>query len=119
MELSTSGDLKLVERPQGHTIAANGAKSIQANIKVSSTESGVIFGNIVYDASGLTEKQIVVMNSVHMDIMDYITPATCADKEFRSMWTEFEWENKVPVNTEISYVFVAETRIIPSLHDQL
>lgn len=70
--------------------------------QVSSTESGVIFGNIVYDASGLTEKQIVVMNSVHMDIMDYILPSSCTETEFRSMWAEFEWENKVPVNTEIS-----------------
>merc|ERR1712166_344530 len=31
-----------------------------------------------------------------------ITPATCDDVAFRSMWAEFEWENKVAVNTSIS-----------------
>ena len=37
----------------------------------------------------------VVLNDIHIDIMDYIAPATCADVQFRSMWAEFEWENKV------------------------
>lgn len=36
----------------------------------------------------------VVLNDIHIDIMDYIAPATCADVQFRSMWAEFEWENK-------------------------
>lgn len=34
--------------------------------------------------------------------MDYIVPASCTDAEFRQMWAEFEWENKVAVNTNIS-----------------
>ncbi len=33
--------------------------------------------------------------------MDYIVPAACTDTEFRQMWAEFEWENKVSVNTSI------------------
>lgn len=28
-------------------------------------------------------------------------PATCTDNEFRQMWQDFEWENKVSVNTTI------------------
>jgi coatomer subunit beta len=36
--------------------------------------------------------------------MDYICPATCSDAAFRSMWAEFEWENKVAVNTSIDDV---------------
>lgn len=31
---------------------------------------------------------------------------SCADTAFRSMWQEFEWENKVTINTNITYVFV-------------
>ena len=27
--------------------------------------------------------------------MDYIYLACCTDEEFRKMWVEFEWENKV------------------------
>jgi coatomer subunit beta len=34
--------------------------------------------------------------------MDYIIPASCSDAEFRTMWVEFEWENKVAVNTTIT-----------------
>ncbi|ETO07513.1 coatomer subunit beta [Reticulomyxa filosa] len=102
LELHTSGDLKLVEKPAKVTLAANASIKIQASIKVSSTENGVIFGNIVYDTTGATtDKNIVVMNCIHMDIMDYVQPAPCSEQKFREMWVEFEWENKVPVNTDI------------------
>lgn len=40
---------------------------------------------------------MVVLNDIHIDIMDYIVPASCTDTEFRQMWAEFEWENKVRV----------------------
>ena len=69
---------------------------LQASVKVASTENGIIFGNIVYDISGGSgDRNCVVLNDIHIDIMDYIVPATCTDTEFRAMWAEFEWENKV------------------------
>ena len=64
---------------------------------MSSTETGVIFGNIVYEGTGYAERNVVVLNDIHIDIMDYIVPASCTEAEFRSMWAEFEWENKVSV----------------------
>jgi vesicle coat complex subunit len=36
--------------------------------------------------------------------MDYIKPAYCNEAKFRAMWTEFEWENKVAVVTDITFV---------------
>ncbi|CAH9063596.1 unnamed protein product [Cuscuta europaea] len=101
LELATMGDLKLVERPQNYTLAPESSKQIKANIKVSSTETGVIFGNIVYETSNVLERTVVVLNDIHIDIMDYISPAVCSDTSFRTMWAEFEWENKVAVNTVI------------------
>ncbi|KDP33453.1 hypothetical protein JCGZ_07024 [Jatropha curcas] len=101
LELATMGDLKLVERPQNYTLAPESSKQIKANIKVSSTETGVIFGNIVYETSNVLERTVVVLNDIHIDIMDYISPAVCTDAAFRMMWAEFEWENKVAVNTII------------------
>lgn len=95
LELATMGDLKLVERPQNYTLAPESSKQIKANIKVSSTETGVIFGNIVYETSNVLERTVVVLNDIHIDIMDYISPAVCTDAAFRTMWAEFEWENKV------------------------
>lgn len=97
LELATMGDLKLVERPQNYALAPNTSKQIRANIKVSSTETGVIFGNIVYETSSVLDRNVVVLNDIHIDIMDYISPASCADVAFRSMWAEFEWENKVQI----------------------
>lgn len=103
LELATLGDLKLVEKPQPMTLAAHDFCNIKANIKVASTENGIIFGNIVYDVSGaVSDRNVVVLNDIHIDIMDYIVPAVCTDAEFRSMWAEFEWENKVTVNTNIT-----------------
>jgi coatomer subunit beta len=67
----------------------------RANIKVSSTETGAIFGNIVYESTAYADRSVVVLNDIHIDIMDYISPASCPDVQFRSMWAEFEWENKV------------------------
>ncbi|KAK9833410.1 hypothetical protein WJX81_002667 [Elliptochloris bilobata] len=104
LELATMGDLKLVERPQNYTLGPGATRTVRANIKVSSTETGAIFGNVVYEATGASERSVVVLNDVHIDIMDYIAPATCADVQFRSMWAEFEWENKVAVNTVITDV---------------
>ncbi|XWS70563.1 hypothetical protein CRYUN_Cryun03dG0058300 [Craigia yunnanensis] len=101
LELATMGDLKLVERPQNYTLAPESSKQIKANIKVSSTETGVIFGNIVYETSNVLERNVVVLNDIHIDIMDYISPSVCTDAAFRAMWAEFEWENKVAVNTVI------------------
>ncbi|CAK9210114.1 unnamed protein product [Sphagnum troendelagicum] len=101
LELATMGDLKLVERPQNYALAPDTSKHIRANIKVSSTETGVIFGNIVYETSSVLDRNVVVLNDIHIDIMDYISPAYCGDVAFRNMWAEFEWENKVAINTSI------------------
>lgn len=46
LELATVGDLKLVERPQPVVLAPHDFCNIKANVKVSSTENGIIFGNI-------------------------------------------------------------------------
>lgn len=121
MELATLGDLKLVEKPQPIVLAPHDFCNIKANVKVASTENGIIFGNIgmylrriikifafelitklilvlVYDISGAaSDRNVVVLNDIHIDIMDYIVPASCTDTEFRQMWAEFEWENKVSV----------------------
>ncbi|BGO98008.1 coatomer subunit beta [Rhodotorula toruloides] len=100
-EFATLGDLRLLERPVPYTLGPQSFQSVKATIKVSSTETGVIFGNIFYDGAHTTDSHCVVLNDIHIDILDYITPAYCNEAQFRSMWTEFEWENKVNVNTSI------------------
>lgn len=103
LELATMGDLRLCERPQSYTLGPGDRNTIRANIKVSSTETGIIFGNIVYDVAGSGSScGCVILNDIHIDVMDYIQPGEVSDTDFRSMWAEFEWENKVAVNTTIT-----------------
>ncbi|KAG6333321.1 hypothetical protein ID866_5769 [Astraeus odoratus] len=100
LDFATLGDLKLVERPTVYTIAPHGFQSIKATIKVSSTETGVIFGSILWEGPALAES-CIILNDIHIDIMDYIKPAYCTETQFRNMWTEFEWENRVNVSTNM------------------
>jgi len=101
VEFATLGDLKVVERPTTQNLAPLDFLNVQATIKVSSTDTGVIFGNVIYEGASSTESTVVILNDVHVDIMDYLQPATCTETQFRTMWTEFEWENKVNINTKI------------------
>eukprot|EP01064_Diplonema_japonicum_P033607 TRINITY_DN667_c0_g2_i1.p1 TRINITY_DN667_c0_g2~~TRINITY_DN667_c0_g2_i1.p1 ORF type:complete len:944 (+),score=349.17 TRINITY_DN667_c0_g2_i1:45-2876(+) len=102
VELGTVGDLRLCERPQSYTVAPGEEVTIKANMKVSSTEAGVIFGNIVYDSTKAgSDQTVIVLNDLHMDIIDYVHPASCNATVFRTMWQDFEWENRLIVATEI------------------
>lgn len=100
IEFATLGDLKVVERPTTQNLGAHDFQNVQSTIKVSSTDTGVIFGNVVYDGASAAESNVVILNDVHVDIVDYIQPATCTETQFRTMWTEFEWENKVNINAK-------------------
>jgi len=103
LEFSTVGDLKLVDKPTPITIAPHDFTNIKATVKVTSTENGVIFSTISYDVRGSTsDRNCVYLQDIHIDIMDYIVPGSCTDTEFRKMWADFEWENKVAVNTTIT-----------------
>ena len=112
-EFATLGDLKVVERPTTHNLGPHDFLNVQSTIKVSSTDTGVIFGNIVYDSPSGTDTHVVILNDIHADIMDYIQPATCTESAFRTMWTEFEWENKVNINSK------ATTKTLQEFLDQL
>ncbi|KAK1071953.1 coatomer subunit beta [Friedmanniomyces endolithicus] len=101
VEFATPGDLKVVERPTTQNLPAMDFMNVQATIRVSSTDTGVIFGNVVYDGASSLDSEVVILNDVHVDIMDYIQPASCTEAQFRTMWTEFEWENKVNINTKM------------------
>ncbi|KAL5961870.1 Coatomer subunit beta, partial [Taenia solium] len=103
LELSTLGDHKLIEKPRPITLAAQDFANVCATIKVSSTENGIIFGNIVYDTRGSAgESNCIVLSDIRINILEYIQPATCSDADFRTMWSDFDWENKVTVSTQLT-----------------
>merc|ERR1719401_2549697 len=49
VELSTQGDLKIVDRPVGVTLAPAQQMMVHASIKVGSTETGIVFGYVTYE----------------------------------------------------------------------
>ncbi|KEZ46746.1 Coatomer subunit beta [Scedosporium apiospermum] len=100
VEFATLGDLKVVERPTTQNLGPHDFHNVQCTIKVSSTDTGVIFGNVVYEGAHSTDTNVVILNDLHVDIMDYIQPATCTETQFRTMWNEFEWENKVNIKSK-------------------
>ncbi|WBW70617.1 coatomer beta subunit [Schizosaccharomyces osmophilus] len=99
LELATLGELKIVERPSPLNLAPRAFNSVQATIKVSSTDSGVIFGAVSFGGKASEEDHVVNLSSISLNLMDYIKPAACPESKFRSMWTEFEWENKVDISS--------------------
>lgn len=88
-----------------YTIAPHGFQSIKATIKVSvwltgyeatlnvsfqvsSTETGVIFGSILWEGAGMSEA-CVILSDIHIDIMDYIKPAYCNEAQVGDSTTTF------------------------------
>jgi coatomer subunit beta len=71
VELSTMGDMKIVERPQAHTVGPLDQVTIRASMNVSSTETGHIFGTICYEDTSTMETGYINFNDIRMDIMDY------------------------------------------------
>lgn len=105
VQFATLGDLKIIDNPPSANVIPHGFHRITITVKVSSADTGVIFGNIIYDGAHGEDSRYVILNDVHIDIMDYIKPSVTNDEKFRTMWNEFEWENKISVNSDL-----------PSLH---
>jgi len=104
VELSTQGDLKIVDRPSAVTLSAGQQMTLHASIKVASTETGIIFGYVTFEKKSAADKECSVLNELHVDILDYIERSWINELAFRTMWSEFEWENKVNINTSITEV---------------
>ena len=102
VEFAALGDLKVIDKPTSANIAPHGFHRVQTTIKVSSADTGVIFGNIVYDGQHADDSTIVILSDVHIDILDYIKPSICSETQFRKMWNEFEWENKISINSNLT-----------------
>ena len=119
LELATLGELKLVERPTPYNLAANGKIVVTHHVSISSTETGTVFGAIVYDVTGSNALtgNTVVLNEIHIDMIDYIQPAVCDDAAFRSMWQAFEWDTKVSVSAESTLTdFLQHVLAVTNMH---
>ena len=101
VELCTHGDLKVMDKPESVTLAPGESKTVFSTIRVSSTENGTIFGYATLDRKSALDKEWIVLNEIHADVVDYIKPhCSIMESGFKNMWQEFEWENKIVVHTD-------------------
>lgn len=98
LELYTQGDLKLVERPAPFTLAPGATHRVSVSVKVSSTETGCIFGSISFDTATRAENRVLHLDAIPLDLMDYLRPADCDLPNFRKYvapWAR-PWARAVP-----------------------
>lgn len=104
-EFLTQGNLKVVEKPIPITLRAASSATIKASLKVSSTDNGVVYGYITYDSSSGNQPNILNINEIQIDFINELMQAECTDYEFKKKWAEYEWENKVQVNTTMTDLY--------------
>ena len=91
-----------MEKPIPITLKAESSATIKASLKVSSTDNGVIFGYLTYDSASGNEPTMLNINEIQIDFINDLMQDTCSELEFKKKWAEYEWENKVQVNTTIT-----------------
>lgn len=101
-ELLTQGNLKIVEKPVPISLRSESSATIKASLKVSSTDNGIIYGNLTYESSSSTQPELLNINEIQIDFINDLMKAQTTELEFKKKWAEYEWENKVQVNTTIT-----------------
>ncbi len=99
VELLTQGNLKLVEKPIAPTLRGHATQTVKASLKVSSTDNGAIYGYITYDSASGNVPNIININDFQIDFINELQPAECSELDFKKKWADYEWENKVHINT--------------------
>lgn len=124
VELFTLGDLRLCERPSPLVLGPHESKQIRVALKVSSTDTGVIFGNLVFDYgrsaanSGVEDGSgcVIALHEIHLDVIEYLQPSEINEALFCSMWEEFEWENKVTIRSRLGSLDAVLALVSETLH---
>ena len=103
LELAARGEnsSNYIDRPSTIVLGPRAKTCITSNIKVVSAENRRLFGSITFDAPGAKE-QVIMLNDISVNITDYIKPSSISFEEFREIWRDSEWENKVTVKTELT-----------------
>lgn len=45
---------------------------------------------------------MISLVGIEVDFMDDLHPGACTEQKFKKLWEEYEWENKIPVNSKLS-----------------
>lgn len=105
LELASMGDNSSLhmDRPEPIVLAPRAIACIQTPIKIVSAQSRRLFGSISYDDVNSDDREKVIMlNDITFDMTEYIKPASISFEDFRDIWRDCEWENKVSVKTRLT-----------------
>ena len=97
--LLTLGSIKLVSKLPTINLKGYSSETMSASLKVFNTENGGIYGYINYEA---VKPVSIPLDGIEIDFMDSLHPGYCTEIEFKKMWADYEWENKITVNTSIT-----------------
>ncbi|CRH03854.1 coatamer beta subunit, putative [Plasmodium relictum] len=103
--LSTHGNLKPIDKIPVFNLSPYEKRKFKISVKVHTTETGIIFGYIFYEKKNDSNKNYIVLNELNINMTDYINASFISSHLFRIMWSEFEWENKININTSIRDAF--------------
>lgn len=105
LELSSPGENSSLQmdRPEPIVLAPRATACIQTPIKIVSAQGRRVFGSISYeDVSSDDREKVIVLNDITFDMTEYIKPASISFEDFRDLWRDCEWENKVSVKTRLT-----------------
>lgn len=63
-EIHTQGNLKVIEKPVPLTLRAEASAMVKASLKVSSTDSGLIYGYLSYDSPAGNDPELLNINEI-------------------------------------------------------
>lgn len=107
IDLISLGGIKLCERPQVTSLKPFEQLTMTSSLKVDGTETGIIFGYLLFDYPD-GNSACVVLNNIEVDILNYVHPVTeMPQNEFRRKWQISEWENRIGISTTIAAVQAA------------
>ncbi|KAL3127377.1 hypothetical protein CHM_6g270 [Cryptosporidium hominis] len=121
IELYPYGNLRVIEKPQNiNHLDPGNTIHVYSVAQVKSIETGILFGFVTFQTKNsqndglgggigsgavssssqlLGLNDIVVLNEISIDLIDFITNSNIPCPLFRQLWSEFEWENKIPIHT--------------------
>lgn len=106
IELASRGEgsSSFLERPEPIVLGPRAKACIATNVKIISAENKRLFGSIAYDVlnSDADREQVIMLNDISVNLTDYIRPTKISFYEFRDIWRDCEWENKVTVKTKLT-----------------
>lgn len=83
-------------------LRALSSQTLKASLKVNSTDNGAIYGYLTFDSASGNIPNVINLNEIQIDFINELQPAECSELDFKKKWADYEWENKVQINTGIS-----------------